>query len=188
VPRYDPHDLGAQVYKAIAGRSVNTEPHTATDAVAWFMRQAGGNISAAARLAGVPRESMRDWAKGISKPKAARGEALAKSAQLSERRARLGPRKEARLRAAGDSPVIDIQVTGSYNYDDAPENRAPIVISEYMDTDAGDQLVDAYLAGAGPGELRELFADLIVDAPFYAETMGLPPADTNGWWISNVQM
>lgn len=190
MPRhYDPADLGAQVYKALAGRSINTEPTTIPEAVSWFLRQAQGNVSAAARLAGVPRRSMRDYAEGKSRPKGDRGAAMVQSAKLSERRARLGPRKEARIRGAGNGgDLIDIQVTGSYNYDGATDNRAPIMISEYMDTDAGDQLVDAYLSGAGPGELRELFAGLIVDAPFYAETMGLPPGNEHGWWITDLQM
>jgi hypothetical protein len=79
-------------------------------------------------------------------------------------------------------------VTGSYNYDDGPGDRAPIMISEYMETDAGAQLVDAYLAGAGPDDLRERFADLIVDAPFYANTMRLPPSNDHGWTVSHVRM
>lgn len=190
MPLHDPNDLGAQVYKAISGRSINTEPDDFPGALRWFMRK-GGNPSAAARLAGVPRRTMRDWldGKGLGPRSSARRAALVESARLSERRARLRPGREARIRAAGDGgDVVDIQVTGAYNYDGVMEDRAPIMVSEYMPTDAGDQLVDAYLNGAGPDELRTLFADLIEDAPFYANTMGLPPDDDHGWTVSNVRM
>lgn len=178
-----------QVYRAIAGRSINTEPSTFSDALSWFMRK-GGNPSAAARLAGVPRWTMRDWlaGKGLGPRSAARRDALVESARLSERRARLGPKKEARIRAAGGGAIYDIQVTGSYNYDGASSTRPAITISDYMESDAGEQLVDAYLSGAGPDELRTLFANLIVDAPFYAETMGLPPGSEHGWWVTDLKM
>lgn len=188
--RHDPRDLGAQVYRAIAGRSINTEPSTFSAALSWFMRK-GGNPSAAARLAGVPRRTMRDWleGKGLGPRSQARRDALVESARLSERRARLGPKKEARIRALGPRMGQSgggITVTGSYNYDDSPESRAPIPMQQYMLPSAGDQLVDAYLNGAGPEQLRELFADLIDDAPFYHRTLRLPPDDRDGWQIDNV--
>lgn len=186
--KHDPRDLGAQVYKAISGRSINTEPQTFSDALRYFTRLAGGNISAAARLAGVPRRTFRDWTegKGLGPRSADRRGEVARSAKLSSRRERLGARKEAKLRAAGED-AVDIELTGYYNYDGDPDPRAPIIISEYMDPDAGNRLVDAYLAGAGPDELRELFADLITDAPFYAQTMGLPVTDEHGWTVTNLK-
>lgn len=186
--RIDPHDLGAQVYKAISGRSINTEPDSFTDALGYFSRLAGGNISAAARLAGVPRRTFRDWldGKGTGPRSAARREQVALSAKLSARRDRLGPKREARMRAAAGSGGFDIQITGGYSYDGNTDARAPIMISDYMDPYAGDALIDAYLAGAGPDELRREFANLIVDAPFYAETMALPPASTHGWWVTDL--
>lgn len=186
--RIDPHDLGAQVYKAISGRSINTEPDSFTDALSYFTRLAGGNISGAARLAGVPRRTFRDWldGKGAGPRSAARREDVARSAKLSARRERLRPGREARIRAAAQDGVFDISMTGGYAYDGTTDARAPIMISEYMDEGAGEALVDAYLDGAGPDELRTLFADLIVDAPFYAETMKLPPGDTHGWWVSDL--
>jgi hypothetical protein len=98
---HDPNDLGVQVYRAIAQRSINTEPDSIDDAVDWFVRKAAGNLSLAARLAGVPRRSMRDYASGISRPKGDRAAAMVQTARLSERRARLGPQREARIRAAG---------------------------------------------------------------------------------------
>ncbi len=189
MPRHDPNDLGSRVYKALAGRSVNTEPATITEAVGWFLRAAQGNVSAAARLAGVPRRSMRDWVSGVSKPRGARAAGLIDSARLSERRNRLGPVRERRWRAAGgDGAVHDIVLTGAYNYDPGTSDREPITISKYMEPDAGDQLVSAYLAGAGPDGLREKFAELITDSPFYAETMALPPGAEHGWTVSNLTL
>lgn len=182
--RHHPHDLGTAVYRAIAQRSPNTEPTSFADALAWFVKAAGGNVSAAARLAGVPRRSMRDWLGGKSTPGAERRAQVAASARLSERRARLGGARETRLRGL---PSAGITVVGYYNYDGPPERDAEV--GRYMDPGAADQLVDAYLTGADPGELRGLFSSLITQdaSGFYPGTMANGPNDDHGWTVTQVR-
>jgi DNA-binding transcriptional regulator YdaS (Cro superfamily) len=186
---HDPGDLGVHLYRWIAatgqgkgrGYSPSTEPTSFGDAMRWFMRAAGGNVSAAARLMGVPRRSLRDWVSGISAPKPDRAAQIARSAQLSSRRERLKPGREARLRAMD---VVDISITGSYNYD---ATERTVNIGQYLEDGVVGDLVDAYLAGWSPAEMRELFADGINDpSGFYTRTMAEPPSSDHGWTVSHV--
>lgn len=184
------HDLGTRTYAAISGRSLSTEPSSWTGALGWFVKAAGGNVSAAARLAGVPRRSMRDWLSGVSRPKGPRESALIRSAQLSERRARLRPGREARLRNGTSGGVT---IVGSYNYDDDSSGNAKsrtVDIGKFMEPDAVDQLVDAYLSGADEEGLREVFADQITMDPtgFYQRTLALNPQHTHGWTVTRVTL
>lgn len=178
-------DLGTRTYAAIAQRSMNTEPSSWTAALGWFVKAAQGNVSAAARLAGVPRRSMRDWLAGISRPKGPREADLIRSAQLSERRARLRPGRETRLR---NGTVGNVTVVGIYNYDGG--NPRTCHVGKFMEPDAVDQLVDAYLAGADEEQLREVFADQITQDPtgFYAQTMARGPNDDHGWTVHTVTL
>lgn len=178
--RHNPADLGTHIYTAFAGRSPSTEPTSFADAMSYFLGLAGGNVSGAARLAGVPRRTMRDWlaGKGLGPRSQARRDGVKKSAQLSARRDRLGARKEARIR---DKDPGECTLKATYNYDGGdPRN---VLIGHYLTHDAYDQLGDAYLDGADPDDLRELFADMITDAPFYAETMRNPQTDPHGWTV-----
>lgn len=178
-------DLGTRTYAAISQRSMNTEPSSWTAALGWFVKAAGGNVSAAARLAGVPRRSMRDWVSGVSRPKGPRAADLIRSAQLSERRARLRPGREARLRNGNPD---SIQVVAVYNYDGGTPRTCDV--GKYMEPDALDQLVDAYLSGADEEQMREVFADQITQDPtgFYAQTMARGPDDSHGWTVHAVTL
>lgn len=185
---WDAGDLGGYVYRAVAhtphgrGWSPNTEPTSFVDAVGWFMKAAGGNISAAARLAGVPRESMRDWVRGKSTPRGARREAIKRSAQLSERRNRLRPGREQRLRGMDASGVT---MTATYNYDGGKPRT--VTLGDYMDDGAIERLTDAYLNGAGQDELREALASEVMDPNgFYARTLAEPPSSAHGWTVSGL--
>jgi hypothetical protein len=193
VIQHDPNDLGTCLYRAIAvtgqgkgrGYSPNTEPTSFGDALKWFMRAAGGNVSAAARLAGVPRRSMRDYLDGVSSPKDERRRQIAKSAQLSARRERLKPGREARLRRAGSGDVV---VIGRYNYDPDRDMREAR-IGPYLDDDTVSILIDAYLSGASPADLRETLCDHLNDPNgFYQRTMSLPPTDEHGWTVGSVTL
>lgn len=178
-------DLGAKTYSAISTRGMSTEPSSWAGALGWFVRAAGGNVSAAARMAGVPRRSMRDWVAGVSRPKGPRAAALIQTAKVSERRARLKPGREARLR---NGTPANITLVGTYNYDGG--NPRTVLIGNYMDDDALDELVDAYLSGADAGELREVFADQITNDPsgFYERTMRRGPGDSHGWTVQVVTL
>lgn len=182
-------DLGDALYSAITrragsghGASMRTEPSDFSSALKWFVKAAGGNVSAAARLAGVPRRSLRDWLDGKSTPGAQRRRALVGSARLSSRRERLRPGREKRLR---DPQAV--WLTGSYNYDDDGDDRNPIRISDFLDDGTMDRVIDAYLAGADAAGLRETFTDGIAD-PFYGTTMALPPTDEHGWSVTAIRI
>jgi len=186
--QHHPYDLGTAIYKALSGgRSPNTEPTSFGDALGYFVKAAGGNVSAAARLMGVPRRSLRDWLGGVSTPKGDRRRDVARSAQLSARRQRLTPRREARLRGLTDSQGVVL--VGQYNYDTASgidEDRR-VMIGHYLDDDTVPELVDAYLSGASPADLRDLFASKVNDpSDFYSRTMALPPTDDHGWTVNSI--
>lgn len=188
---YDSGDLGYQLYRALTHRkSPNTEPTSFADALVWFTKAAGGNISAAARLAGVPRRTFRDWTegKGLGPRSAVRRREVTRSATISERMARIGTRREARLRAS--ESLAGAKITGFYNYDGKSTDRKPITIGEYLGDDAGEQLVNAFMSGASPAELREVFAENLTNDPtgFYERTMALPPTDDHGWTVSHVTL
>lgn len=188
MPReYHPGDLGTAVYRALAGgKSPNTEPSSFADALGWFVKAAGGNVSAAARLAGVPRRSMRDWLSGKSTPGMERRRALRDSARFSERRSRLTPRRESRLRGRSSDGIV---IKGRYNYDalDGLYDNRNVTIGPYMDDGVIERLVDAYLSGSGPTEMRQIFAEHVNDpSGFYSRTMALPPTDDHGWTVERV--
>ncbi len=185
MPSANPNDLGARVYAAISQKSINTEPATFAAALGWFVRAAAGNVSAAARLMGVPRRSLRDWLSGTSRPGAARRAAVTTSARLSARRDRLRAGRESRLRGRDASGV---RLVGYYNYDGPPLRT--VRIGDYLAPDAIDSLIDAYLSGAGVDELRQEFAGAIVNDPtsFYANTMFNPADDEHGWTVTNLTL
>ena len=178
--QHDPLDLGTQIYRSFAHRSPNTEPTSFADAVGWFVKAASGNVSAAARLAGVPRRTMRDWVAGKPTSDERRAQIVA-SAQMSERRARLAPGREKRLRAL-DGPGAT-SLVGTYNYGDGDERE--VLIGPYLDEGTIPDMLDAYLSGASPEDLRERFADHITNDPtgFYPRTLALPPSDDHGWVV-----
>lgn len=188
----NPRDLGYQIYRSLSHRrSPNTEPSSFADAVAWFVRAASGNISAAARLAGVSRRSMRDYvAGGGATPE--RRRSLIRSALGSERRARLSSRRESRLRDPGS--LVNATLVGHYNYDveqrGASGDRRPVQIGRYLADDAGEQLADAFLDGVGVEGMRELFASLCTEdaTGFFERTMALPPSDPHGWTVTSVTL
>ena len=178
--QHDPVDLGTAIYRSFAHRSPNTEPTSFGDALGWFVKAAGGNVSAAARLAGVPRRSMRDWLAGTSTPGPERRAHVAATAQLSERRARLAPGREKRIRAL-DGPGAT-SLVGTYNYDG---DEREVLIGPYLDDTTIPDMLDAYLSGASPEDLRERFAGHITNDPtgFYPRTLARPPSDDHGWTV-----
>lgn len=181
--RHDPSDLGSRLYSAVSTRSVNTEPSSFTDALAYFGRLAGGSVRAMATLMGVPRRTLRDWMAGAT-PSAARRKAVADSARLSARRERLRPGRENRLRASDSS---DVTIVAVYNYDGG--DARTVRIGDYLDPDTINQVVDAYLDGASPDELRTGFASNIQDPTgFYERTFALPASDEHGWTVTRVNL
>ncbi len=178
-------DLGEALYGAIAGgRSSTSEPGTFADAVAWFVA-AAGSVAGAARLAGVPRRTFRDWVSGKG-TKPGRASGLIAAAKQGERRRRLTRDREQRLR---NTRPRDVHVSGSYNYDTPPIERSNIAIGQFLRSGAIDDVIDAYLAGGDEDELRETFADAIDDPrDFYGPTMHNPSSDEHGWTITSLNL
>lgn len=184
-------DLGDAVFRGIVGtravKSMATEPRTFRDAVDYWLARAG-SVSGAARLAGVPRRTYRDWLTGARPRDPQRAAGIVRGAILDDRRTRLPRSRERRLRAAD---VADAQLVGRYNYDSAATQLGSantdrrVDIGKYMADDAIGELVDAYLAGAGAEELRELFASLVTEDPtdFYRSTLRRDPGDDHGWTV-----
>lgn len=178
-------DLGDALYRALSnGRSPATEPDSVAGSIAWYMKHAGSE-SAAARMAGIPRRTFRDWRSGASKPKGGRGGELVRAARQGERRLRLKPGREARLRDADPSAI---KMHATYNYDGI--ERKNINIGQYLDDDAMNDFCDAFLAGADIDGLRDTFADSITqdDSGFYERTMRLPTTDSHGWTVENITL
>ncbi len=158
--------IGEALYREITGgRSPRTEVHSVGGAIEHFMARAGGVASRAARLAGVPASTFRAWTRG-RQPKNP-GD-IVERASRSDRRARLRPGREARLRG---SSMTGITLNATYDYDGRPRD---VAIGGYLDyITLADDLVDAYLAGDSLHELGEMFAMHVDDtgsSGFYTRT------------------
>ena len=177
-------DLGDALYRAICRRSPATEPNSFRDAVGWFVANAGGNVSAAARAAGVSRRTFRDWLEGKGHGTARAGDVLA-AARAGERRKRLRPGREKRLRAMDPSGM---QVHGAYNYDPKVGGRT-VDAGRYVAPGVMGELLDAFLSGASLAELRQTFADNMLDpSGFYPTTFALSSENPHGWDVSSVDL
>lgn len=144
-------------YRAITGgRSPHTERRADwQDGLRLVVGLAGGNVSAAARALDVPRRTLRRWLDPNDKsmPPPERRERVARAARgmvrRDERRRRLKPGREARLRRARK-----ITITSRYRYD-VEDRDARVVTFDLDDTGSTGladgvmgSLIDAYLAGA----------------------------------------
>jgi len=184
--QHDPRDLGTRLYAAVSTRSPNTEPTSFTDALAYFRRLAGGSVRAMSTLMGVPRRTLRDWLAGATPRDASKRRAIAQSATLSARRDRLKPGRESRLRG---NDVEDVIIVARYNYSDDEDERE-VEIGRYLDADTIDHLVDSYLNGTSPADLRLEFADKITgdETGFYTRTFANPASSDDGWTVRVVRL
>lgn len=174
-------DFGDALYRAVSGRSPETEPRSMTAALAVFVRHAG-SVAGAARLAGVPRRTMRDWLSGKHSPRGDRRNVVIQAAVKVERRGRLRPGRERRLRAGGEG---NVHIAGRYRYDE--HGRGSVDLGRYLQAGAIDAVIDAYLDGADGDQLGDVLADHIADpAQFYART--LRSDDPQGWEIHRVNL
>lgn len=175
-------DLGEVIYRNLAGGMPSgAEPRTLRQALDWLVDRAG-SVSAAARSAGVPRRTMRDWISGKHQPRGPRRDAIVRTALEGERARRLSDDRARRLRQAGPS---GIHFHGRYAYQPVPRH---VRIGRYMLPDTMDRIVTAYQKGASPDQLRMIFAAGIDDpSGFYPRTLGLPPSHQHGWGIDKVE-
>lgn len=139
-------------YRAITGgRSPRTEVDDWQSGLAFFIRLHGSE-TAAARALDVPRRTLRNWLGKFGRtivPPADRKARVIGVMVNAQRRARLKPGREKRLRAAKT-----ITVEGTDRYDGAPRTTVFTVGkggSLGITADVMTRLVDAYLNGANAG-------------------------------------
>lgn len=175
-------DFGELIYRSLSGGlSSRTEAADLPRMLAAIVKAAGGP-GAAARAIGVHPATLRRWRAGQTSPSARSAPLLAKAV----RRARLAPGRERRIRAA--SPSQDVRQR------DNGRERTLGPGSLRWDDDASDRLVDAFLDGASPAELRRIFKEGIrdrfysawVDADEYDYGPEMPDEDSYGFDVQAI--
>ena len=171
-------DLGEAIYRRITGRSPHTEVSTFAGAVTYLVTRFG-SASAAARASGFPPSSFRHWVSSGRVPVAEKRSDVVEAALLQQRRDRLPPGREKRMRRPG--ALNEVEMIGTVTLSDKDEYRE-VDIGRYMD-DAENELIDAYLDGATTDELAEIWAASVNDS-FYRN--GLEDGDwdidrLDGW-------
>lgn len=167
-------ELGEALYRAICGRQSRTEISGLGKGLNWLLGRSGSKAEAA-RALGVPRSTFTRWLAG-AKPRGQRGDDTFKTLLKMQRRARLTPRRERKLRAA---PARDTMITGSYRYD---QDHREVRIGIYLDPSTINQLVDAFLDGASTEQLAEIFHENILDDGFYERTFDPHNEDPDDSW------
>lgn len=156
--------LGRALFEHMAGAELDDEPDDFADALDWFVDEHDGNVSAAARSAGVSRTTFRRWLAGGS-TSAGRSSSILAGARAGFR--------VSGLDVSGDLSGLRITATLFYaggGVVKGSEDR-DLPIGDYLDAWVGDALIEAYLDGAGPDELERLFAAGVNDnGGFYEST------------------
>lgn len=156
-------ELGDALYREIAGKSPRTEVADFDDALDYLVA-AYGSASAAARAIGEPPSTVRHWATGKRAPKGDRADRVLNLVKRLERRARLPKGRERKLRAPGslgDAIKCTIEVSD-------PEDRT-LDVRQYLGDGIEDALVDAFLDGATPDELADVFHEYVEGSAFYED-------------------
>ena len=179
-------DIGEAIYHALASpsRSPFTEPASFGDAVRYVLAAAGGNISSAARMAGVPRKTFADWTnKGVRPRDAARLAGVVGLARRMERRRRLPRGREKRIRKMDPTGCT---FTGVYRYDQRAYDKdaRDVKIGPYLRPGVYNALCDAFLAGASVEGLRAVFAAHVDDPAEFYPTVGNDPSSDEGWGVN----
>lgn len=148
-----------------------------------------GSLAAFAREAGVSASTMRGWASG-RKPRSSQS-GLVDTMRAEARADALG--------AGNFDNISALTIVGKYGYRDkdgghftasnsrgAADRDRTVQLGDYLQPSTGPRLVQAYLAGAGPERLGQIFADGINDNGFYARTFDPDNADGDGWDIDAI--
>ncbi len=177
LPLPDPLCVGAAIYTAITGgRHMRTEVSTFAKALGW-LRNRNPSTAAMARSLGVPRSTLRRWLAGTSTPRSHRQDSIVNAIRSAQRRLRLTPGRERRLRRAETG---EIKMVARYRYD-PPNLWRTVDIGRYLDPAMRKELVDSYLAGGTADDFHAIFHDNILDAGFYAQTFDPDIGYGNGW-------
>lgn len=152
-------DMTEAVYRAFSGRSPVTELRglDVPELVRTVERSSGSQKTAAATL-GVSPSTLRRWKAGTSKPRALGP--LQTAARAAIRRARLGPRKEKKIRGAGPWSVTGVVVISSDSRrrtiqpgNDLPAGQLAPALDAYLRGDdlaaaaAVERAIDAFVPG-----------------------------------------
>lgn len=120
------------------------------------VKATGGNYTKAGAALGVDRRTVSRWHKGQQRPSARTAPLL----QMYVRRMWLPERRENRLRSR--LPQLDLR----YRSDDRERHADQHNMA--LSRDVSARLIEAFLRGASPAELRAIFLDSIGDR-FYAD-------------------
>lgn len=172
-------DLGEAIYREITGRSSRTEV-SGFQAAINYLTGRFGSATAAAKATGFPPSSFRHWVSSGRVPGSEKRADVVEAALLQQRRDRLPAGREAKMRRPG--ALADIRMVGSLTYDSAPEPERDVDLGSYMD-EVQNELLDAYLDGATPDELAEIFVAGVED-DFYRETLDENGDSRMSWDVS----
>lgn len=124
----------------------------------------GQSVAQLARELGVPRSTLRGWYAG-AKPKRDVGGIL--SVARTMRRAADLQGREDELR----DNIMGVSITGWLVVSSDPPRRATVPANRLdLDPDIADDIIEAYLSGAGPGRLAALFTRGVGDK-FYRNAL-----------------
>lgn len=161
---------GEAAYRVVSGgRSLRTERASSLQGIlSEIQKAAGGTTAAAARAVGVHPRTWQKWRAGSQKPRPERMLPL----RRAQRRARLSPKREAKLRAG--QGTFSITGTARVSNDERP-GRGMSLPGHDVDPAALAALVDDFLSGAGEEELAADLQEIMQD---YVPGMELVEVDT----------
>ncbi len=150
------------------------------------LRNAYGSDAAAARAMDVPASTWRGWRRGRN-PRGGGGW-IQDIALEVQRRASLDPAREARMRQPW--ALDDLTVTATFRYTGGKAQRGSenreLPLGAYMH-DVADELLDAYLNGAGGDELAAIFTAAINDNGWYHQTFNDPMYVEGAWDVDYLE-
>lgn len=158
-------ELGEAIWREITGRSPRAEITSFGDAVNYLLGRAG-SASAAARVIGVPPSTFRHWVSSGRVPKGERKGDVIEMASLQKRRDMLPRGREKRMRKP-DSLGTAVKCVISIS--PPREEERELELASWLGYDVENDLIDAYLEGATPDDLAEIFHDAIEGSAFYSD-------------------
>lgn len=162
---------GEAAYRMVTGgRTLGTERSSSLQAMlSEIQKAAGGTVAAAARAAGVHPRTWQKWRAGSQKPRPERAGAL----RQAQRRARLTPKREAKIRGGTGT----LTITGTFRISNDERDRGATLgagTDFTIDPDSLAALVDDFLGGADERKLGDDLQDIMQD---YVAGLTVDPVD-----------
>lgn len=168
-------DIGTVLFQALGGGPEEVDDYDDPDSWRDDVIEIFGSVSKAARELGVPRSTLRGWLAG-REPK--------RGADWFSGRLLRAARPTAVADRIRDLPATGVRIHGTFRYDGGGSMKGAedrdVPIGEYLAPYVLADLADAYVEGAGPEQLAEIFADNIIDGGFYSQTFS---GDAGGEWV-----